>query len=130
MVKLGHCGGRLIRSELEAEICEILNDLGVAHAHTPRHFEVHLEDGKVAAYSPDIVVRGRGREGKTVVFEAIKNHRDPDIPKVAAFRRQYGQEFYVILVGKEDHLDRVPAESFDEACPREGLQVYLHRMAD
>ena len=78
MVGFGHCGGRLLRSKMEAEICRALNDFGVAHAHNPRHFEIKLNDEKLAAFSPDIVLRGRGREGKAVVFEAIESLNDPD----------------------------------------------------
>ena len=119
-----------MRSRLEADICGILNDLGLAHAHTPRHFEVCLEQGRVAAYSPDIVVRGRGREGKTVVFETIESLRDPDVEKVAAFRKQYGQEFYVILVTGEEVLARIDEGCYDESSTPEAMQSFLGRMVD
>lgn len=119
-----------MRSKLEAEVCAILNDLGLAHAHTPRHFEVRLDGNRMAAYSPDIVVRGRGREGKTVVFETLESPRDPDVEKVAAFRKQYGQEFYVIVVAHDDVLARIEEQCYDESSTPEAMQSFLGRMVD
>src|SRR5690606_7530504 len=59
----GRCGGRPILHAIERNICDRLTDLGVAHSHRPRHFEVRLEDESLAAFAPTMVLRGRGREG-------------------------------------------------------------------
>jgi len=130
VVTFGHCGGRPLLTRLEADVCRVLDELGLAHAHRPRHFEVQLAGEKVGAFSPDIVVRGRGREGKTVVFEAIESLRDPDIDKLEAFRRQYGQEFYVIMVAREDYLYKISPDCFDEDATPETIGALLGRMVD
>src|SRR5262249_23945571 len=59
-VGYGRCGGRLLGSKLEQTICDRLGQAGVAHSHSPRHFEVRLDtekgSGQVAAYAPMVVL--------------------------------------------------------------------------
>ncbi|MBL8739310.1 MAG: hypothetical protein JNL12_22980, partial [Planctomycetes bacterium] len=107
-VGFGRCGGRLLSSKLEQDLCNRLGMAGVVHSHSPRHYEIRFEDGKVAAYAPMVVLRGRGREGKGVVIEAIEEPNAPILRKIVAFRSQYGQEFYIILVGTDEVLDEAP----------------------
>src|SRR5262245_49749100 len=52
----GRCGGRVLSSRIEQTVCDKLSRAGVTHSHSPRHFEVQLEDGAVAAYAPMVVL--------------------------------------------------------------------------
>jgi hypothetical protein len=129
-VGYGRCGGRLLSSRLEQDLCNRLGMAGVVHSHSPRHYEIRFEDNKVAAYAPMIVLRGRGREGKGVVVEAIEEANAPILRKIAAFRAQYGQEFYVILVGSDEALDVAPLASYDESCPATTVNTLIARLAE
>jgi len=129
-VGYGRCGGRLLSSRVERVLCDLLSREGVAHSHHPRHFEVRLADDTVAAYAPMIVVRGRGREGKTVVIEALDEVEPGILDKVRAFRRSYGLEFYVSFVGSEDLLDEVPIDAYDEATDVQNAVALVSRLAD
>ncbi|MFM1871899.1 MAG: hypothetical protein RL398_1321, partial [Planctomycetota bacterium] len=102
----------------------------VVHSHSPRHYEVRFEDGKVAAYAPMIVLRGRGREGKSVVIEAVEDPNAPILRKVIAFRAQYGQEFYIIFVANDDVLDAVPLAAYDESCAETNVNTLVARLAE
>src|SRR5688572_3449070 len=62
----GRCGGRLLSSLLEQQLCNRLGIAGVVHSHSPRHYEIRYAESEVAAYAPMIVLRGRGREGKKI----------------------------------------------------------------
>lgn len=126
----GRCGGRLLGSRLEQNICDRLSQAGVAHSHSPRHYEVTLPDGKVGAYAPMLVLRGRGREGKSVVIEAAEEMASPILKKVVSFRRQYGQEFYIILVGTEEVLDEVELVTYDESCSTTNVNTLVARLAE
>lgn len=126
----GRCGGRLLGSKLEQTLCDRLSQSGVAHSHSPRHFEVRLQEGQVAAYAPMIVLRGRGREGKSVVIEASDDHVSPLLKKIVAFRGQYGQEFYVILVAPDDVLDDVELAAYDESCSSIHVNTLISRLAE
>jgi hypothetical protein len=126
----GRCGGRPLGSELEQSVCNRLGQAGVAHSHTPRHFEVSIQDKQVAAYSPMIVLRGRGREGKSVVIEAAEDLKNPILPKIVAFRRQYGQEYYLILIAPDEVLDEVPLSTYDEACAKTDVNTLIARLAE
>jgi hypothetical protein len=126
----GRCGGRALGSKLEQTICDRLNNAGITHSHAPRHFEVRLADNQVAAYAPMLVLRGRGREGKSVVIECSDDADSAGLRKVAAFRTQYGQEFYVILVAPDEVLDEAPIAAFDESCPAINLNTLISRLAE
>lgn len=129
-VGFGRCGGRVLSSQIEQTLCDKLSRAGVTHSHSPRHFEVQLEDGTVAAYAPMVVLRGRGREGKTVVIEAAGEVQPLTQQKIAAFRRRLGPEFYVIFVAPEEVLDEVPITVYDESCTTTDLDTLVGRLAD
>ncbi|MEM7203471.1 MAG: hypothetical protein AAF628_24620 [Planctomycetota bacterium] len=126
----GRCGGRILSSQIEQSLCDKLSRVGVTHSHSPRHFEVQLEDESVGAYAPMIVLRGRGREGKTVVIEAAGEMQDLTLRKIAAFRRKLGPEFYVIFVAPEEILDEVSISVYDESCTTTDLDTLVSRLAD
>jgi len=126
----GRCGGRLLGSRLEQTLCDRLSNAGVAHSHSPRHFEVRVTDNQVAAYAPMLVLRGRGREGKSVVVEACEDATSPILKKISAFRAQYGQEFYVILVAPDEVLDDAPVSAYDESCSATSMSTLISRLAE
>lgn len=126
----GRCGGRLLSSLLEQQLCNRLGIAGVVHSHSPRHYEIRYAESQVAAYAPMIVLRGRGREGKSVVIEAIAEANAPILKKVIAFRSQYGQEFYVILVAPDEVLDEIPLTAFDESCSSTNVNTLIARLAE
>jgi hypothetical protein len=126
----GRCGGRVLSTRIEQTLCDKLSRIGVTHSHSPRHFEVRIDDNALAAYAPMIVLRGRGREGKTVVIEAA-TERDPlTLGKIEAFRRKLGIEFYVIFVAPEELLDEIPVTVYDESCATTDLDTLVSRLAD
>lgn len=126
----GRCGGRMLGSRLEQVLCDKLSQAGVAHSHAPRHFEVTLGEKQVGAYAPMVVLRGRGREGKSVVIEACEEREAPIMRKVVAFRAQYGPEFYVIMVAAEEVLDHVPLAAYDESCSTTSVHALVSRLAE
>jgi hypothetical protein len=126
----GRCGGRLLSSRLEQHLCNWLGRAGIVHSHSPRHYEIRYEEGRVAAYAPQIVLRGRGREGKSVVIEAVEDLDSPILRKIIAFRSQYGQEFYLIVVAADEVLDDVPLAAFDESCSTTNVNTLIARLAE
>ena len=137
----GRCGGRMLSSRIEQQLCLLLSRHGVTHSHSPRHFEVRFKDPtpgmskndlakNIAAYAPMIVLRGRGREGKTVVIEASSETKNPVLGKIRAFREQYGVEFYMIFVAPEEVLDEMSVELYDESCTTNDVGTLINRLAD
>lgn len=128
-VGFGRCGGRMMSSSIEQQICDRLSRAGVTHSHTPRHFEVTLGEA-VAAYSPMIVLRGRGREGKTLVIEASETIDPLTLQKIQAFRDRYGPEFYIVFVAPEETIDEIPVTAYDESCVTTDLNTLVSRLAE
>ena len=50
--------------------------------------------------------------------------------KIVAFRKHYGIEFYLIMIGKEEVLDEVPLDAFDESCTLVDLPTLVGRLSD
>lgn len=75
-------------------------------------------------------MRGRGREGKSVVIEAVEDADAPILRKVVAFRAQYGQEFYIIFVANDDVLDEVTLTAYDESCAETNVNTLIARLAE
>lgn len=126
----GRCGGRTIRSLMEKRICDMLSRLGVAHSHRPRRYEVRIEDGQIAAYSPCIVLRGRGREGKTAIIETLATLDLAHVGKIEAFRALYETEFYVILVAPGAVFDDMTKAAYDEAVLPSEVGSLVARLAE
>ncbi len=120
----------MLSNRLEQQLCNRLGIAGVVHSHSPRHYEIRIDESKVAAYAPMIVLRGRGREGKGVIIEAVEDASAPILTKVIAFREQYGQEFYIILVAEDEVLDEVPLASYDESCSSTNVHTLIARLAE
>ena len=120
----------MLCSGLEQRICSLLSNAGLTHSHSPRHFEVPVTDDAVGAYAPLIVLRGRGRGGKTVVIECIEIVEKPVLDKIEAFRKKFGPEFYVIFVAAEEVIDQVPLGAYDESSVTTDLGNLINRLAD
>jgi hypothetical protein len=84
----------------------------------------------LAAYAPTMVLRGRGREGKTVVVESAERAGEENLKKIRAFRSQYGLEFYLCFVAPEDVLDGVAFDTYDEAVATTDVHTLVSRLAD
>ena len=126
----GRCGGREIHSPMEKRICDRLNEFGVAHCHRPRRYEVKINGDQIAAYSPCMALRGRGREGKTAIIEVVAERDDAHIEKVRAFRQLYEAEFYVIFAAPVQVLDFMPSDAHDEAVMPAELGSLVARLAE
>lgn len=126
----GRCGGRVLGSRLEQQVCDLLSRQGIIHSHSPRHFEVQLTDESVAAYAPMIVLRGRGRGGKTVVIECAEELDNSVLTKITAFREKYGPEFYLIFIAPEEIVDLIPRTCYDEHSTTTDMGTLITRLAD
>lgn len=125
----GRCGGRVLSSKLELTICDLLSEAGLTHSHSPRHFEVPVSTAAVGAYAPLVVLRGRGRGGKTVVIECADEVEPQILEKIMAFRRKFGSEFYVIFVAPEEVIDLIPLAAYDESSVTTDLGTLINRLA-
>ena len=120
----------MLSSKLEQRVCDLLSNSGLTHSHSPRHFEVPVTDDSVGAYAPLIVLRGRGRGGKTVVIECAEDVDETLLDKIVAFRKRFGSEFYIIFIAPEDVLDEIPLSVYDESSVTTDLGTLINRLAD
>ncbi len=128
--EFGRCGGRELQSRMEREICDKLSRSGVPHSHRPRRFEVKLDGNRVASYSPSIVLRGRGREGKTVVIELLSSAEELRAKKLRAFHELYRQDFYVMCIAAESVLAQLDGRGMDAGIPPTEVDDLINRLAE
>ena len=126
--KLGWCGGRSIKSPLEREICNFLSVKGIPHFHRPRRFQVTLNTNYVGAYSPTIIIRGKGREGKTLVIEAIEEIIPLQIKKIGSFREIFSQDFFLVVITNDKCINNLPENLADEFFNKKDLQEFIERI--
>ena len=127
-LELGWCGGRSIKSHLEREICDLLSVKGIPHFHRPRRFQVKLKEGFVGAYSPTIIIRGKGREGKTLVIEAIEKVSQLQLKKIASFREIFSQDFFLVVITSLRCQETLPNDLADDYVLRKDLQEFIDRI--
>ena len=84
----------------------------------------------MAAYSPCMVLRGRGREGKTTEIECMGALDDVHAQKIGSFHKAYEAEFYVILVASLAVLEELPTSTYDEGILPSELESLIGRIAD
>ncbi len=89
-----------------------------------------MDETRVAAYAPMVVLRGRGREGKTVVIEGMEQLEEGLQAKIIAFREQYGAEFYVTFVAPEEVFDDLSVRTYDESCTLANVHTLISRLAE
>ncbi len=126
----GRCGGRELKTRMERHICDKLSMSGVPHSHRPRRFEIKLQGDRVASYSPSIVLRGRGREGKTSVIEVLASAEGSHAEKIKAFHSIYNQDFYVMLIAPEEVLKEVDSGSIDAGIPPSEIDDLVNRLVE
>jgi hypothetical protein len=129
-MKLGWCGGRSIKTILERQICDLLSSKGIPHFHRPRRFQVTLEDNFVGAYSPTIIIRGKGREGKTLVIEAIEKLSTLQLKKIASFRESFKQDFFLTVISTSSCYEALPENLADHFVRDKDLQEYIERISN
>ena len=123
--------GHLVRSRMEAAVCDWLMTNGIAHRHGSEVFTVRTgATGTPTAYAPDIVLHDKDRLGRHVIIEPF----DAATPRVgssriiAAFRKEMKKDYYIIIVAKRHHMGKVLKEAYDLIVDFKDLDVLMKKL--
>jgi len=118
--------GHLVRSKMEAKVCDWLMSHGIAHRHGSEVFTVRTGATKTpTAYVPDIILHDKDNMGKSVIIEPF----DAATPRVgstrivAAFRREMAKEYYIIIIVRKQQIKKVLREAYDVLVDFKDLDV-------
>ena len=128
-LELGWCGGRSLQTSLEKEVCNHLSLKGIPHFHRPRRFQVTLENDLVGAYSPAIIIRGKGREGKTLVIEVIESISNLHLKKISSFRKLFTQDFFLTVITTKKCFRNLPEGLADQIIHEKDLLEFIERIS-
>lgn len=95
--------GHQVRTLTERFLCDWLTGQGIAHQHSSDVFIVRsVANGSPELFAPDIILNKKTRDGKSIIIEALHSFspKQGGLKALVAFRKQYGEQYHVIAVGK------------------------------
>jgi hypothetical protein len=118
--------GHLVRSRMEATVCDWLMSHGIAHRHGSEVFTVRTGATRTpTAYVPDIILHDKDKLGRSVIIEPF----DAATPRVgsthiiAAFRKEMAKDYYIIIIVKKQQMKKVLGDAYDLLVDFKDLDV-------
>ncbi|MFN0157844.1 MAG: hypothetical protein ACKVRP_07215 [Bacteroidota bacterium] len=116
----------VVRSAMEAKVCDWLMQRRIAHRHAGEIFTVSLGPrGAASIYVPDIILHDRTKSGKIVIIEPYQ----VSVPKkggtklLAAFREQNKGQYYMIIIARRQYKKYILKGSYDAFIEIEKLDT-------
>lgn len=110
----------VVRSQMEAALCEHLSAQAVPHEHGALFFEVQIARDRHATFVPDIALTEAQKDGRAILLEPLASVRPGGgVRRLAAFLRQYGRQYFLVVVAKRVLLHHIPEEAYDALVPLE-----------
>ena len=123
--------GHHVRTLTERSICEWLTARNVSHHHASEVYIVKATgNGSPALFVPDVVLNARTRDGKTILIESLHSFapKRGGLKTLSAFRKQYGEQFVVIVVGKKATLENLPKSVADARVELESIDMLAKKI--
>ena len=108
--------GHNVRSTMEAAVCDWLMKNSIAHRHMSEVFTVRIGPAKTpTVYAPDILLHDKDKKGRTIIIEPFDAYtpRVGSTRIIASFRKDMGENYYVIVVAKKGQMTKVFKEAYD-----------------
>jgi hypothetical protein len=118
--------GHHVRTLTERQLCDWLERHEIPHQHANEVFIVRAAaNGSPALFVPDVVLVKKTHDGKTIIIESLHSFapKRGGLKTLSAFRKQYGENFFVIVVAKKAMLDGVPRSIADARVDLESLDM-------
>jgi hypothetical protein len=118
--------GHQVRTLTERSLCDWLSQRRIPHHHASEVFIVRATaNGSAALFVPDIVLAQKSTDDRIIIIESLHSFapKRGGLKTLSAFRKQYGDQFVVILVGKKATLNGIPKNIADARIELEALEV-------
>jgi hypothetical protein len=115
-LSLASTSGHQVRTLTERTICDWLTDHEISHQHASDVYIVKAAaSGSPALFVPDIVLRRKTDDGRTIIIEAMHSFspKRGGLKTLLAFRKQYREQFLIILIGKKSLIESIPKNIVD-----------------
>ena len=115
--------GHIVRSNMEAALCDYLSKAREPHVHRTLSFDVPIGNSRFSLYIPSIMLTESKKEGRTIVIEPVDSARPGGgVRRLQGFRKQYGDQYFVIVVGRRALRPHLPESAYNLFFPLEDFQ--------
>lgn len=115
--------GHIVRSHMEAALCDYLSAAVEPHVHAPLNFDVPIGPRQKALFAPSIVLTHSKKDGRTVVIEPIDSiHPGGGVRRLRGFREQYGARHFLVVVARRALHHQIPSAAYDLLVPLDDFQ--------
>jgi len=111
------------KSKWESSVAESLSGNKVHFSYEP---EVFYLNNKIR-YTPDFMLNMHHHQ-KKIILEPHGIMDPEDFKKFSMFRRIYGNDYFLILLVKNDNIPSVPREAYDDIWPIEYVELLSKRL--
>ena len=124
--------GHIVRSNMEAALCEHLAKERQAHSHREGSFDVPIGHDRLGLYSPSIVLTESKKDGRAIVIEPVDSARPGGgVRRLQGFRQQHGEEYFVVVVARHGLHPHIPENAYNLLVSLEDFQPldeFLHQL--
>lgn len=115
--------GHIVRSNMEAALCEYLTNALEPHAHRTISFDVPIGNDRFSLYVPSIVLTHSRKDGREIVIEPVDSARPGGgVRRLQGFRRRHKDQYFVIVVGRRALRVHLPDSAYDQFFPLDDFQ--------
>jgi hypothetical protein len=115
--------GHIVRSNMEAALCDYLSKAKEPHAHRTLSFDVPIGNNRFSLYVPSIVLTESKKDGRIVVIEPVDSARPGGgVRRLHGFRQQHSDQYFVVVVGRRALRSHLPENAYHAFFPLEDFQ--------
>jgi hypothetical protein len=124
--------GHIVRSNMEAALCEHLAKARQPHVHRAVSFDVPVGHDRFALYVPSIVLTESRTAGRAIVIEPVDSSRPGGgVRRLQGFRQLHSDKYFVIVVARRGLRPHIPENAYNLLLPLEDfhpLDEFLHQL--
>ena len=115
--------GHIVRSNMEAALCDYLSKARQPHVHHTLSFDVPIGNNRFSLYIPSIVLTESRKDGRMIVIEPVDSARPGGgVRRLHGFRQQHGDQYFVVVVARRALQPRLPDTAYNVCFPLEDFQ--------
>ncbi len=118
--------GHIVRSQLEAALCDFLEEVRLPHAHWPLNFNVPIAPKKWLLYIPTLVLDETVKKDnqRLILIEPVNSVQPGGgVRRLQSFRSLYAHQYFVIVVARRALHRRISKDAYDTIFPEEDFEL-------
>ena len=115
--------GHIVRSNMEAALCDYLTAAMEPHVHASLHFDVPISPNQYLLYIPSIVLTHSKKDGRTILIQPLDSASPGGgARRLQSFRHQHSDQYFVIVIARQALHTRIPEDAYDLILPLQNLK--------